>query len=134
VKRPAAYLWAGPVTAAALPLAALAAATGGRVRVSDGVVEAAGGVLRPLLARAVPGFPIAAITLGHVVLASGERALVETRAHERVHVRQYERWGPLLPLLYLASSAAAVARGREAHGGNVFERQAFRESGEVSTA
>jgi len=98
------------------------------------VLEAWGGALRPLLTRAVPGFPIAAITLGHVVLASSPGALAETRAHERVHVRQYERWGPFFPLLYLASSAAALARGREAHGGNVFERQAFRESGEVSTA
>jgi hypothetical protein len=127
-------LWAGPVTAAALPFVAAAAATGGRVRVCGGVVEAEGGVLRPLLARAVPGFPIAAITLGHVVLATCDRARAETRAHERVHVRQYERWGLLFPLLYLASSAAALVRGREAHGGNVFEKQAFRESGEVSTA
>ena len=62
----------------------------------------------------------------------GERELEETRAHERVHVRQYEKWGPLFPLLYVASSVAALVRGREAHGGNVFERQAFRESGEVS--
>ena len=134
MKRPAAYLWAGPVTAAALPLVGRALATGGRARRSEGVLEAWGGILRPLLARAVPGFSIAAITLGHVVLASSANALAETRAHERVHVRQYEKWGLIFPLLYLTSSAVALARGREAHGGNTFERQAFRESGEVSTA
>jgi hypothetical protein len=97
-------------------------------------VEASGGVLGPLLGRAVPGFPIAAITLGHVVLASGARELAETRAHERVHVRQYETWGPIFPLLYLASSAAALLRGRGVHAENVFERQASRESGETPAA
>jgi hypothetical protein len=134
VKRPAAWVWAAPVTAAGLPFVALALASGGRVRVRQGVVEAVGGLLRPLLGRAVPGFPIAALTLGHVVLAPDPDSLAETRAHERVHVRQYERWGLLFPLLYLASSAAALVRGRSAHAGNAFERQAFRESEETSTA
>jgi hypothetical protein len=134
VKRPAAYLWAGPVTAAALPFVALALATGGRARRRDGVLETSGGALRPLLAHAVPGFPITAITLGHVVLASGESALDETRSHERVHVRQYETWGPLFPPMYLLSSVAALARGHGAHAGNAFERQAFRESEEIATA
>jgi hypothetical protein len=134
VRRLAAYLWAGPVSLAAAPLVAAAAATGGKVRVSGGVLEAAGGLLGPLLGRAVPGFPIAAITLGHVVLASGPRALAETRAHERVHVRQYETWGPLFPLMYLLSSVAALARGHGPHAGNAFERQAFRESEEIATA
>ena len=134
MKRPAAWVWAAPVTAAGLPLVVLALATGGRLSVRDGVVEAAGGVLRPLLGRAVPGFPIAAITLGHVVLGSSPRSLDETRAHERVHVRQYEKWGLLFPVMYLAASVAAVARGRGAHDGNAFERQAFRESEEVSVA
>ncbi len=127
------YLWAGPVSLAAMPFVAAALVTGGRARRRSGVLEVSGGAPGFLLRR-MPGFPISAITLGHVVLACGERALDETRAHERVHVRQYEKWGPLFPLLYLASSMAALARGREAHGGNAFERQAFRESGEVRTA
>jgi hypothetical protein len=124
----AAYLWAGPVSAAALPLVALGLLTGGRARRRSGVLEASGGALQAILGRAVPGFPISAITLGHVVLASGEDALSKCRAHERVHVRQYETWGLLFPLLYLAASAAALARGRGAYVGNAFERQAFRES------
>ncbi len=133
MRRLARYLWAGPVSLAAMPVVAAALVTGGRARRRSGVLEVSGGAPGRLLRR-MPGFPISAITLGHVVLAGGERALEETRAHERVHVCQYEKWGPLFPLLYLASSVAALARGREAHGGNVFERQAFRESGEVSTA
>ena len=128
MNRVAAYLWAGPVSAAALPLVALGVLTGGRASRRSGVLEASGGALRPLLGRAVPGFPISAITLGHVVLASGEDVLAKCRAHERVHVRQYERWGLLFPLLYLTASFAALARGRTAYAGNAFERQAFLET------
>jgi len=134
VRRLPAYLWAGPLSLAALPLAAAAAATGGRVRVEGGVLEACGGILRPLLSRGVPGFPIGAITLGHVVLGAGERELRECRAHERVHVAQYERWGVLFPLLYAASSLAALARGRRVYADNAFERQAVRQSEETMTA
>ncbi len=130
MRRLPAYLWAGPVSLLALPLAAAGAATGGRMRAVGGVLEAGGGVLRPLLSKAVPGFPIRAITLGHVVLGAGERDLRECRAHERVHVRQYERWGLLFPLLYLGSSLAALARGRRIYADNAFERQAARESEE----
>ena len=89
------------------------------------MVEASGGLLAPLLARGNPWFPIEAITLGHVVLGVSAAALDRCRIHERVHVRQYERWGPLFPLLYLASSAAALGRGRAAYSGNAFEREAF---------
>ena len=128
MKRPAAYLWAAPVSVAALPLVALALVTRGRARRRAGILEASGGALRGLLTRAVPGFPIAAITLGHVVLAASEAALAESRAHERVHVQQYETWGPLFPFLYLASSVVALARGRGVYSGNAFETEAARES------
>jgi len=133
-RRAAAYLWAAPVSLAALPAALLGAATGGRMRLHRGVLEAGGGVLRPILGRAVPGFAISAITFGHVVLGTGADALEETRAHERVHVRQYERWGALFLPLYLGASLLALARGRSVYAGNAFERQAARQSGERSQA
>jgi len=132
VRRPAAYLWAAPVSLAALPVVAVALASGARARWREGVLEVCGGLLAPLMTRLVPGFPVGAITLGHVVLGAGERELDASRPHERVHVWQYERWGALFPLLYLGASAAALARGRSAYGGNAFERQAARESGEAS--
>jgi hypothetical protein len=119
------YLWAAPVSVAALPAALLGAATGGRIRFHRGVLEADGGVLRPVLSRGIPGFAIGAITFGHVVLAAGSESLDETRAHERVHVRQYERWGALFLPLYLLSSLLALLRGRSVYMDNVFERQAF---------
>jgi hypothetical protein len=129
VRRLVVYLWAGPVSLAALPLAAAALATGGRARLENGVLEVAGGVLALLLSRAIPSFPIGAITLGHVVLGTDALQLDACRAHERVHVRQYERWGPLFPLLYVASSASAFLTGRRFHADNRFEREASRADG-----
>jgi hypothetical protein len=131
-RRAVAYLWAAPVSLPALAVAVLGLATGARARISGGVLEVGGGLLRPLLTRGVPGFSIGAITLGHVVLGAGAIELTESRAHERVHVRQYERWGALFPFLYAASSLAALARGRSAYAGNRFERQAV--SGDRRTA
>jgi hypothetical protein len=132
LRRALGYLGALPVTVPASALVPFALATGGRACWRDGVLEAAGGVLRPLLARGIPGFPIGAITLGHVVLASDARTLEESRAHERVHVAQYERFGVLFPLLYLAASLRAMLRGGGAYRDNAFEREACVLSGETT--
>lgn len=131
LRRAAGYLWAAPVSLAALPVALLGAATGGRVRIHRGVLEAGGGILGPILTHVVPGFAIGAITLGHVVLGASARELAESRAHERVHVRQYESWGVLFPPLYLSASLLAVARGKGPYEGNVFERRASRAGGGI---
>jgi hypothetical protein len=128
------YLGALPVSALAAAVVPLVIATGGSVRARSGVLEAAGGLLRPLLARGVPRFPIAAITLGHVVFAADERALEASRAHERIHVEQYERFGALFPLLYIAASLRAMLRGGRAYRDNVFEQEACLRSGEVKAA
>jgi hypothetical protein len=60
------------------------------------------------------------------VLARDEAALDETRAHERVHVAQCERWGLLFVPAYLGASALAWLRGGDAYFDNVFEREAWR--------
>ena len=119
------YLWASPTTLLGLALA-LAALRRGRVLVVDGVLEVSGPLVRWGLTHLVPlRGGASAITLGHVVLGRDGRALDETRAHERVHVRQYERWGPLFVPLYLAASAWAVMRGGHFYFDNVFEREAM---------
>jgi len=82
-------------------------------------------MLRGLLARMYPPMAIAAITFGHVVLAQAAEDLAQTREHERVHVRQYERWGLLFPLLYLGASLAAALRGADPYLDNRFEREAM---------
>lgn len=118
------YIWAGPTTVLGLPLAALAL-RGGSVKLVDGVVEAQGPILAWALARLVPlGSGAQAITLGHVVLARNARVLEVTRAHERVHVAQYERWGALFVPAYLAAGAWALIRGGHPYFDNRFEREA----------
>jgi hypothetical protein len=120
------YAWPAPVSLVGGMLALLARMTGGRVAWHTGVLEAWGGVPGWVLPRLMPGLPIAAITLGHVVLAIGPGELEHTRAHERVHVRQFERWGALFPLLYLGASAVALLRGADFYADNVFEVEARR--------
>ncbi|MGF1580234.1 MAG: hypothetical protein ACFCD0_12800 [Gemmataceae bacterium] len=36
------------------------------------------------------------MTLGHVIVARDQECLERSRRHERVHVRQFERWGIFL--------------------------------------
>lgn len=119
------YLWALPATLLGLLIVLLARATGGASRRVDGVLEAAGGWPARLLRR---GFPfsgaVAAITLGHVVLGVTDAALEATRAHERAHVRQFERWGVLMLVLYPLAGLAAWLRGGHPYRDNVFEREA----------
>ena len=134
MKRLLAYAWAAPVSAAAMPVVPLVLASGGTARLIDGVLEVGGGVLGPLLTRAIPAFPIGAITLGHVVLGADARCLEESRGHERVHVAQYERWGILFPVLYAASSLGALLSGGRAYGDNAFEKEARRCDGTFQAA
>jgi hypothetical protein len=120
-----AYVWVAPVTAVGL-LIAVATCRRGRVALIDGVIEAHGPWLRWALSALIP-LPggAAAITLGHVVLARDQAAHDGTRAHERVHVRQYERWGPVFIPAYLAAGLWAAVRGGHAYFDNPFEREAF---------
>ena len=119
------YGWALPATLIGLSLAGLASLRG-RVRIVDGVIEAHGPCLRWALTRLVPlRGGVAAMTLGHVVVGRDADALERTRAHERVHVRQYERWGVLFFPAYLMASVYACIAGGHYYLDNVFEREAF---------
>lgn len=125
------YLWASPNSLLGLCLALVGTAGGGggRIRIHTGVLEAEGRVLRWLLEHATwLEHGVAAITFGHVVLGRDQHTLNWTRDHERVHVRQYERWGPLFIPLYLAAAVAAVSRGGDAYYDNAFEREAQSET------
>jgi len=122
------YLWAGPVSCVGLLLALLGTVGGGRIVRHTGVVEAEGWLLAwGLLHLTLLKGGVSAITFGHVVLGRSRSPLDATRAHERVHVRQYERWGPLFIPLYLASSLWAALRGRHPYFDNSFERAALAE-------
>ena len=119
----AAYAWAAPTTLLGLVAVAL---TGPSWRVVDGVLEAHGAGVARLLDTVAPHRRVLAMTLGHVVLGRDAVALDDTRAHERVHVRQAERWGPFFVPAYLAASVVARAQGGEPYADNAFEREAWR--------
>lgn len=119
------YLWALPVTLLGMLVALMARGSGGVLQRVDGVLEASGGWPAKLLRR---GFPfsgaVAAITIGHVVVGESLDALHATRAHERAHVRQFERWGVLLLVLYPLAGLVAWVRGGNPYRDNRFEREA----------
>src|SRR5258705_13337388 len=81
------YLWALPATLLGLVFLPLAWISGGHVHLVDGVLEISGG------------------------LVLYQRCLTRSRPHERVHVAQYVRWGPLMIPLYLLASGLASLRG-----------------------
>ena len=119
------YLWALPVTLLGVLLALVSRGSGGSLQRVEGVLEVAGGWPAWVLRR---GFPfsgaVAAITLGHVVVGVSLNALTATRAHERAHVRQFERWGVLLLVLYPLAGLLAWVRGGNPYQDNLFEREA----------
>lgn len=123
------YLWVGPGSLVGLFAALIAVCRGGHGQVVDGVLEISGGGVTRFLSRfsAVPG-AISAITLGHVVLGATQHDLDRTRIHERVHVRQYERWGPLFIPAYLSASVWLWLRCRDPYLENPFEVEAYRVS------
>jgi hypothetical protein len=124
--RVAAYLWTLPNSLLGMLIAVPNLLLGGRIRIVSGVLEVHGPLVRLLLRRAVPlAGGATALTIGHVVLGVSEAALEVTRAHERIHVAQYERWGPLFIPAYFLCSFLAAARGGRPYRDNRFEREAY---------
>ena len=120
------YLWAFPVTCIGLLLLPFIILSGGAVVIAAGVIEAEGALVAFLLSR----LRIDAIAVGHVIFGQNRDSLGRCRDHERVHVLQCERWGPLFPVLYLLSSASALLRGLDPYRDNRFEQEAFRKDRE----
>lgn len=114
------YTWAAPNTAIGLLIGLVLA---GRFRLVEGVIEIEGRWVSKVLGNLWR--PASAITLGHCVLGTSPFALEKTRDHERVHVRQYERWGPAFIPTYLAFSIWLYLSGRDGYFENPFEQQAF---------
>lgn len=121
------YGWAFPTTFLGLLFVPLSLAGRGRIQVVRGVIEIHGPWIAWLLKRAVPiAGGVSAMTLGHVVIARDQRCLDSSRRHERVHVRQCERWGPLFVPAYLIAGLLARVRGGDPYLDNPFEREASR--------
>jgi len=122
------YTWPAVYSAIGLALAWLVVAGGGWWRLRAGALECGGGRLGALAARLPRRWRFGAITLGHVILSLDGATLDAVRRHEHVHVRQYERWGPLFGPAYLGSSLLQWLRGRRPYLDNHFERQAYGEA------
>ncbi len=116
------YLWVLPNTLLGLLFLLPTMLSGGGVRFERGAVEIYGGFSRLFLRRVCGA---SAMTLGHVILGRDRLALDDTRDHEHVHVRQYERWGPLMLPAYALASFVAWRRGGHYYFDNRFEREAY---------
>ena len=118
------YAWAAPATLLGLLVALPAFAAGARTRVIDGVIEITGGGVERLIAALPRRCRFCAVTFGHLVVCTDECTAAAVRAHEHVHVRQYERLGALFFPLYIGSSIVQLLRGRDPYFDNRFEREA----------
>ena len=122
------YAWASPNSLIGLVIGGAMILLGARAGRIAGVLEVAGGLVGTLLGPSRIALPWRAMTLGHVILGIDEAALEQSRAHEHVHVRQYEQWGPFFLPAYVVSSLWQLACGRRCYRDNWFERQAYERS------
>jgi hypothetical protein len=117
-------LWAFPCSVIGLVLAAIPLAAGGTARWSAGALEVTYRRSEARCGKLARALPFRGIVFGHVILAVTGEELAVIGPHERVHVAQYERWGPLFFLAYGASSLWQLAEGRNPYWHNHFEVQA----------
>jgi hypothetical protein len=125
VLQPVFYVWAAPATSIGLAFGAVGLLSGGKTRVNTGVIEFHGGLVKRWLILC----GASAMTLGHVVLGQTDSDLEWTRDHERVHVKQYERWGPLFLPLYFGWAGYLYLSGKHYYLDIPFEVEARRLSG-----
>ena len=116
-------LWALPLTLIGLLVALPVILFRGHMQLIFGhtVAIVVRGRFADQLLRHHPFGTMNAMALGHVVLATHDGLSSRVLVHELVHVRQAARWGILFPVVYLASSAWAAIRGRDAYWHNRFE-------------
>jgi hypothetical protein len=127
-------LWVSPCSLVGIACAIVVVLAGGRIRRSIGILEV---TFRETYAPHNPParwLPFRAITLGHVIIALTAPELERLRAHERVHVRQYERWGIVFFVAYATSSAWQLLRGRSPYWDNCFEVEARSRSAQAHYA
>ena len=115
------YIWASPASALGVCAAGIASLAGAKVKCVSGVLEVSLAPRSRLLCKAVACLPFAAITFGHIVIARSAQEQAALRQHERVHVAQYELWGPVFLAAYPLESLFQFLRGRQPYQDNRFE-------------
>jgi hypothetical protein len=124
-------LWASPYSLIGIVIGALGLLSGGHGRLRDGALEFYGGLTAWLVRHLPTGEFTLGMTLGHVIIGQTGAGLEVCSYHERVHVRQFERWGPLMGPAYFLASAWQWMHGRDAYRDNPFEKQAYDETARV---
>lgn len=118
------YIWVSPASAIGVCAACVASIVGAEIKRVGGVLEVSLGPRSKVLCKATGYLPFVAITLGHVVIACSAQEQAALRTHERVHVAQYEVWGPFFLLAYPLESLYQWLRGRHFYLDNRFETAA----------
>lgn len=121
-------VWASPLTVVGLTMALPIIVFRGHGQLVRGQTVAllVRGKLADVLLRRHPFGAMNAMAIGHIVIASRDGLSSRVLVHELAHVSQAARWGPLFPFAYLASSAWAALRGKDAYWHNRFEVAARR--------
>jgi len=122
--RSAKILWALPCSAVGIVFAAVPLLAGGKATWSSGVLEVTYRERKANCGSLARRLPFRGIVFGHVILAVTEEELATIGDHERVHIQQYERWGPLFFVAYGLSSLWQLIHGRGMYWDNHFEVQA----------
>ena len=120
-------IWTFPNTAIGLVLSLVNLLFGGKIQIVDGCIEGHGAMIAKLLSLAPTGggAGAAAMTLGHCIIGVNTDVLEVVREHEHVHVKQYERWGPLFIPAYFIASIVAWYQGKHPYLDNAFEVEAY---------
>lgn len=118
------YIWTFPNSMIGLCVGVLGLVSGGKCQQSGGCLEFYGGFVTWLLKR-INKNGVLAMTLGHTIMGQNAGALHIVRDHEHVHVRQYERWGPLFIPAYLICSAILWFQKKDCYRDNPFEVEAY---------
>lgn len=115
--------WAAPLTAFGLLLALPVILFRGHLQIIRGNTFAilVRGRAADFMLSHHPFGAMNAMAIGHVVIATHEGLSSRVLVHELAHVRQAAHWGIVFPFAYLASSAWAAIRGRDAYWHNRFE-------------
>jgi hypothetical protein len=121
-------VWASPYSLLGLCIGGWGLLWGGQWKFRAGAIEFYAGTTAAFVRRLPPGPTTAGFTLGHVILGQTAEGLERVGQHERVHVRQFERWGPLMGPAYLGASAWLWLCGKDAYRDNPFEIEAYREA------
>ncbi|MBX3421435.1 MAG: hypothetical protein KF752_07750 [Pirellulaceae bacterium] len=121
-------VWASPYSLLGVLVGGVGLLSGGHVRLSGGVLEFYGGFTRWFVQHLPTGAHTLGVTWGHVILGQSAQALEYAAEHERVHVRQFELWGPLMGPAYLSASLYVWLRGGHAYLDNPFEIAAYRKA------